>query len=49
MTTFIGLAILLIAGFLVLRVTAFAARAALTLVALAGLLIILVPLLIASG
>jgi len=49
MTTIIGLIVLLAAGVLVFRVTAFAARAALGLVALLGLLIILVPLLIASG
>lgn len=49
MTTIIGLIVLLTAGFLVFRVTAFAARALLSLIALVGLLIILVPLLIASG
>jgi hypothetical protein len=48
MTTVIGLIILILAAVFLFRATAFAARAALSVLALIGILIILVPLLIAS-
>ena len=49
MTTAIGLFLLIAAGALLLRVTAFAVKAALGIVALIGLLLVVVPLLIASS
>lgn len=48
MSTAIGLVILVLAAIFLFRATAFAARAVLCVVALIGILIILVPLLIAS-
>lgn len=49
MTTVIGIILLIAAGALALKVTAFAARVALGIIAFIGLIIILVPLLIVSG
>lgn len=46
MSTIIGLVILVLAAVFLFRVTAFAARVALSVVAVIGILIILVPLLI---
>lgn len=48
MSTIIGLVIIVLAAIFLFRVTAFAARAALIVVAVIGLLVILVPLLIVS-
>lgn len=45
MSTGIGIVIIVLAAIFLFRVTAFAARAALAVVALIGLLIIVVPLL----
>lgn len=48
MSTAIGLVIIVLAAVFLFRATAFAARAALSVVALIGILIIPVPLMIAS-
>ncbi len=48
MSTIIGIVILVLAAIFLFRVTAFAARVALAIVAVIGVLIILVPLLIVS-
>lgn len=48
MTTIIGVLVIVAAIVLLFRATAFAARAVLTIVALIGLLIIVVPLLMAT-
>ncbi len=48
MSTAIGLVILVLAAVFLFRVTALAARVALSVVALIGILIILIPLFIAS-
>lgn len=48
MYTVIGVVVLVVAAILLFRATAFAARALLTVVALVGLLVIAVPLLMAS-
>ncbi|MGY6553327.1 MAG: hypothetical protein ACXIUM_02275 [Wenzhouxiangella sp.] len=48
MSTAIGIVIIVAAVIFLFRATAFAARAALSVVALIGLLIILVPLMIAN-
>ena len=49
MTTVIGIILIIAAGVLALKVTAFAARVALGIVAFIGLIINLVPLLILSS